>query len=264
LVVYIPILAALLALLTVGAMPAESRQSCVSCHNSHYADRGQCTDCHRGNPLSDRKNIAHYRLIGGLYAHFTIGETPAVKNGKRLMDQLACRRCHQSNGYGNQLASSLDMLIDSKPPSAIAESIRKPVTGMPDFLLEENGVTALVNAIFSASGSGIKRRGEQPMVRHFDKTATMQQDVFAVNCGACHRMLSVRKGLTGRGDAGPNLSGLLTRFYPASLGDGKRWTFAALQSWLKNPRQVKPNAVMKPVRLDSDQLKELKFIIGSE
>jgi mono/diheme cytochrome c family protein len=259
--VYISILATLLALLTVNVKSVESGQSCLACHSSHYAERGSCTDCHRGNPLTDRKNIAHTRLIAGSYAKFTLGNVAVVKEGRRLMEQMACRRCHQISGNGNQLAVSLNTLLDQKQPAVVADSIKRPVSGMPDFRLDDNQVTAVVNAIFSGSRMEKRTQSERPMVMHFDRSASGEQDVFTRNCGSCHRVLTSRKGLIGTGNIGPNLSGLLTRYYPPSFRTHEYWSVSALQSWLKNPRQVKPDALMKPVKLNLKQLNELSELL---
>lgn len=135
---------------------------------------------------------------------------------------------------------------------------------MPDFRLDDNQVTALVNAIFSGSRIESKAKNERPLVMHFDRSGSGEQDVFTRNCGACHRALTAGKGLLGTGNIGPNLSGLLTRYYPASFRKHEYWSFQALQSWLTNPRQAKPDTVMRPVRLDDKQLLDLTRMIGDE
>jgi len=254
----LPILAVLFGLLFVAAPAQSAGQSCLKCHAVHYAERGLCTGCHRGNPGSDRKNIAHHRLIEGRFSHFTLGNVAVVKEGNRLVDQLACRRCHRIAGRGNALAASLDTLIDTKMPKEVVDSIRRPVPGMPDFRLDEQQAGALVNAIFSGTRKDSIKGGERPLVRHFDKNSRSVEDVFGKNCGACHRMLTTRKGLIGAGDIGPNLSGLLSQYYPLTFKNGNKWTDTALQAWLKNPRHVLSNSTMRPVRLDEKQWRDLK------
>ncbi len=257
----LPILAVLLGLL-FGAAPAQcAGQSCLKCHAVHYGERGLCTDCHRGNPASDRKNIAHHRLIEGRFSHFTIGNAALVKEGNRLTDQLACRRCHWITGRGNALAASLDRLIDTKMPQDIVDSIMKPVQGMPDFRLNEQQAVAIINAVFSGSSKEPVKGGERPLVKHFDKNSRSGEDVFGKNCGACHRMLTARKGLIGAGDMGPNLSGLLTQYYPMNYRGRDRWSYAALRNWVKNPRTVLSNSTMRPVRLDEKQWRDLKLTL---
>ena len=258
-VTFLPILAILSGLLLFGTIPAQSAgQSCLKCHATHYAERGLCTDCHRGNPGSDRKNIAHHQLIAGRFSYFTLGNVAVVKEGNRLADQLACRRCHQVGGKGNRLAASLDTIMAVKQPDETVDSIRRPVQGMPDFGLDDQQAAALVNAIYYGSRKDSAKGGERPLVRHFDKNSRSGEDLFGRNCGACHRMLTARKGLVGSGDIGPNLSGLLSQYYPSTYRAKEKWNFAALQKWVKNPRFVLPNSTMRPIKLDEKQWRELK------
>lgn len=39
---------------------------------------------------------------------FTLGDEVLKRDGERLMEELACRRCHRSAGRGNALAANLD------------------------------------------------------------------------------------------------------------------------------------------------------------
>jgi cytochrome c2 len=257
----LPVLALFFGLLFI-ANPAHSKgQSCLKCHAVHYAEQGNCVDCHRGNPGSDRKNIAHYRLIEGRFAHYTLVKQNVVKEGNRLVDQMACRRCHQLGGSGNVLATSLDKIIDRKMPKEIAVAITSPVTGMPDFRLNEQQAAAVVNSIFSSSSKITGKGAEKPQVIHFDKNSRSGEDAFSSNCGACHRMLTARKGILGSGETGPNLSGLFSKFYPLTFRKESRWTDATLQAWLENPRLHIRDSIMRPVRLDEKQWRELKRIM---
>ena len=241
----------------------EPRPACLACHPVHYAKKGSCTGCHRGNAASSRRNIAHYLLIPGRYARFTLGEPAAVREGTRQLEQLACRRCHVSGGKGNRLAASLDGLLESKPADEIAGAIRFPALGMPDFMLDEARIANLVNTIFAGAQKTLKQERERPVTVHFQKSPRQSKDVFSDKCGACHRLLSADRGLLGVGEIGPNLSGLLSEFYPADAEGGKRWTRRRLQSWLENPRKIKANALMLPVRLDARQFEELSTVLGA-
>jgi len=238
-------------------LSAGAAQLCLGCHTAHYRDRGLCSDCHRGNPASDRKNIAHYRLIAGPYARFTLGADPVVEQGNRLLEQLACRRCHVSGGRGNRLATSLDSLVEAKVIEEIVAALNAPARGMPDFMLADSQVVALVNTLFAGSKKSLRRGSEQPLAVHFETTNQKRQDVFSLKCGACHRTLTQHWGLLGTGDIGPNLSGLLSEFYPAKF-DNKRWTIDGLRRWLRNPRQLRPYAAMRPIILDESQWRELE------
>jgi len=242
---------------------SETGQHCLNCHPAHYRDQGLCSDCHRGNPASDRKNIAHLRLIAGRYARFTRAADPALDLGNRLLDQLACRRCHQSGGRGNRLATSLDTLVAAKPVEEIVEAIKAPSRGMPDFRLTNDQIILLVNALLSGSFKNRHHGSEQPLAVHFEKTNLKRQDVFSQKCGPCHRLLTQRQGLLGVGEVAPNLSGLLSEFYPATFNN-KRWTVDGLLRWLRNPRQIRPVSVMRPIVLDEKLQRELETIIAAD
>jgi mono/diheme cytochrome c family protein len=253
----------LYCLIGAPASAAEPRPSCLACHPVHYADRGGCTGCHRGNPASARKNIAHHLLIAGKYASFTLGDTAVFRRGNLLLDQLGCRRCHQSGGRGNRFATSLDTLLRSKPAEEIARAIHSPAQGMPDFGLREGQISALVNAVIAGGVQAGKPGRERPLTVHFQKTAKESTDLFSRKCVACHRILAGKEGMLGMGEIGPNLSGLLSEFYPASFPGGRRWTPQRVRGWIENPRRFKTNALMQPVMLDDREFRELETLLGA-
>jgi mono/diheme cytochrome c family protein len=249
-------------LLTVPAVAAQTRQLCLACHPVHYAERGVCTACHRGNPASDRRNIAHQQLIAGRYASFTLGDSPSLRAGGRLIDQFACRRCHVIGGRGNRLSANLDQSMARKTPEAITASILQPVQNMPDFHLEEPRAVLLVNTLLAAAGRQEAASGVQRQVVHFDRMGTAGKDIFSKKCGSCHRALTVRLGGLGQGNAGPNLSGLLSPHYPLTFRDKGRWTERDLATWLKNPRSIRPMARMQPVLLTGPEFSDLVGLLS--
>ncbi|WP_054696500.1 hypothetical protein [Geotalea toluenoxydans] len=56
---------------------------------------------------------------------------------------------------------------------------------------------------------------------------------------------------------GPSLSGLFSEFYPATFAGKTRWREESLKRWLKNPRKVRPNALMPPVAVTAAELEQL-------
>jgi mono/diheme cytochrome c family protein len=238
----------------------QTRQLCLSCHTVHYADKAGCSLCHRGNPASERKNIAHAGLRPGKYSRFTLGNQVEIKEGERLMDRLACRRCHVSGGRGNPLAVSLDA-ASRKTGGELALSIRRPVTNMPDFRLNEDQITTLVNAVFAGS-QGRETNDSAPVRVHFNTSGKKNPDIFSTKCGSCHRILSQRLGAVGTGEIGPNLSGLFTRYYPQTFRKDEAWTAANLNLWLRNPQETRPWARMLPVTLTGAETKDLVSIIN--
>lgn len=238
-----------------------TRQLCLVCHPAHYAEKGGCSLCHRGNPASERKNIAHAGLLPGKYARFTLGDRAEAWEGERLVDRLACRRCHVSGGRGNILAVNLDAAAVRKTGGELALSIRNPVANMPDFRLNETQITTLVNAVFAGS-QGRKTDESAPVRVHFNTSGKKNPDIFSTKCGSCHRILSQRLGAVGTGEVGPNLSGLFTQYYPKTFRNGEAWTAQNLNTWLKNPRGIRPSARMLPVALTGAETKDLLSIIN--
>lgn len=178
------------------------------------------------------------------------------------MEQLACRRCHVSAGRGNRLATDLDASAGRKSPEELVTAIRTPARAMPDFRLPEQGLTAVVTAVLSGA-QGRRNVQGQPLVVHFDRSGDTNKDLFTRRCGGCHQALTPRLGGIGTGAIGPNLSGLLSPWYPASYGTGEHWTRTRLAHWLRNPRAVRPWALMRPVTLTGGEWGELEQILDT-
>lgn len=255
----------LTVLCIVVLLPAVGRAAprCLACHASHYADRGRCTDCHRGDERTDRKNIAHRDLIPAAYSYFSLPDSPAVRRGAERIEAFGCRRCHAWRGEGNALAVDLDDLWAVAQPRKIHESIATPAAFMPDFRFDETQIREIVNAVL-AEGSRKKRPAgaEVPVVVYFEDAGKGDDLLFPRVCGPCHRILSDDAGGLGGGAVGPNLSGLLTRHYPPTFGGRERWTRENLSKWLRNPRTVKPAALMPPIPLTADQIAELARLMA--
>lgn len=253
----------LITLLTAlaWAVPlAAAPQICLECHPAHYVQQGSCTSCHRGDPASRRKNIAHQQLVAGRFARYLLAEQPERAQGQRLIEQYACRRCHVIAGQGNRLAGSLDTAALQRSPQDLQRAIRWPAAGMPDFMISEPASVAVVTALLAGAQTA-PGASRLPQVVHFERDTQTRTDLFSRTCGACHRMLTQRRGMLGQGDVAPNLSGLLTRFYPSRYGDGLRWNEARLEQWLRNPRAVRRTAGMQPVLLTADERRQLLTVI---
>ncbi len=243
----------------MAAVPAwggQQLQLCLSCHPAHYADRGTCSGCHRGNPASERKNIAHAELRTGKFVRFTLADPTLKKDGEHLMDQLGCRRCHITDGRGNALASNLDGAAARRTVHELVLSIRQPVATMPKFGLDDARITMLINTIFAGSENRDMDKSA-PVKVHFNNSGNKSEDIFSKKCGSCHRLVTGHLGALCSGDIGPNLSGLLSPYYPKSFKNGEVWTTRNLSDWLKNPRDSKPWSRMLPVVLTEREMAEL-------
>jgi len=249
--------------LLTSAARAAAAPKCLQCHASHYAQLGTCTGCHRGDGRSDRTAIAHRDLIRAKYSWFAIAGATPVQRGEKLVESFTCRRCHILAGKGNRLAGNLDRLALNNAPGKIRDAIHTPALFMPDFRCDERQLTDLVNAILAGAAKGRPATGETPQVVHFADPKRRTENIFEKKCGACHKLLTETRGALGKGDIGPNLSGLLTDFYPATLKYNARWHAAALKKWLKNPRKLRDVTPMQPVPLKKDEFDQLVATLNS-
>jgi cytochrome c2 len=250
------ILALLFVALLCTSAEAEA-PGCLGCHPAHYAERGKCVSCHRGEYRTDRRRVAHDGLIPGRFAWFTIEGSEPVARGKKLLETFACRRCHTTGGKGNRLAADLDGLLVTREPREIARAIGLPVQYMPDFRLAERETTDLVNAVLAGGSPVAGKKRETPLVVHFEDERQQEENPFVKHCGPCHKALSEGHGGLGKGTIAPNLSGLFTGFYPATFRDREPWSAEKLQKWLENPRRLRANARMQPVPLKDGDFERL-------
>jgi len=246
-----------------GLIHAEE-QACLECHPGHYSESGSCTDCHLGRADTIRKEIAHDRILTARFSAFTLPDSPVVKRGKKLMEQMACRRCHISGGKGNKYAANLDWSPQNSTAEELLNAVREPALFMPDFHFSEAQVVQLVNVIYANSRETGQPEEEIPVLIHFEAPQPGEKSVFEKECGSCHRMLTKHKGGLGGSYMGPNLSGLLTEFYPKTYPEEKAWTVQRLKDWLTNPRKPLKNARMAPVNLNDKDWQQLQvgFIDG--
>jgi cytochrome c2 len=237
---------------------------CLKCHESHYEGKGACIDCHRGNPGTDRILIAHHDLISAKYAHFTMEGSPVLQRGRALVTISGCRRCHVIGAKGNPLATNLDRVFGAGRPQKLFDAIKTPVLFMPNFCFKETHIVELVNAILAEAARAEPEAGEIPLVIHFEDEEQAEESIFGKHCGSCHKVLTTRFGGLGKGDIGPNLSGLFSEHYPKTHGDKELWSSKSLRNWLENPRQIRKNTQMPPVKLTSDEFSGLLEIFGAQ
>ncbi len=232
--------------------------SCLQCHSVHYASLGNCVSCHRGDPRSSRPAVSHRNLIPGRFSHYALPESPVTEKGSQHLKTAGCRRCHLIAGKGNRLAADLDTTLREAPVSEVFEAIRQPAFLMPDFRFTAPQTIELVNALLAAARQSILPAEEVPRLIHFiGDREKERENTFSRHCGECHRMMSPILGGAGRGKIGPNLSGLFTEFYPGFSYNRKRWTGKILRKWLQNPRNLRPEARMPPVKLQKQELNSL-------
>ncbi len=249
------LLTALLVLALAGWAGAASKRpaagSCGGCHTAHRADQGSCAVCHRGDPLALRKEIAHQRLLSGRAADHARADAPAVAEGRRLVERLACRRCHVVGGSGNRLATELDRVAWERDQRELQRSIASPVENMPLFGLDGGQTDSVIALLLHGADP---QHAEAAYRVRFADAGAKGDSTFGSRCGGCHRALTP-SGPVGGASAGPNLSGLLSPFYPVPAND--EWTEGKLGKWLENPRAARALAAMRPVRLEHGEVQRL-------
>jgi cytochrome c2 len=246
-----------IALLATGCLKpprdAASVPACGGCHEPHYTAQGRCEECHRGDPAATRQELAHAWLLTGGAAEHALPDGPVVREGRQLVERLACRRCHTIAGEGNRLSTELDAVVWKREQAQLALSITQPVENMPDFGLEPRQIEAVIAYLLSA---GSRDKPLDSYRVHFERAGADRTSVFEDKCGGCHRFLSPQ-GARGRGSAGPNLSGLFTPLYPRTAEGDRPWTAQALADWVKNPRHVRRTTTMPPLALSEDELRRV-------
>jgi len=255
----------ILTLLPVPGSGAQAgRAGCLQCHKPHYLKSGSCVSCHRGDERSDRLAIAHRDLVRGRFSWFALPGSPALQRGARLLDQSACRRCHTLAGKGNRLAINLDRLPANTSPGKIFDSIRSQALFMPNFRFDDRQATDLVNVVLAGALHAKPAGGEAPQVVHFEKLQRHRENIFEKRCGPCHKVLTKASGPFGKGEIGPNLSGLLTEYYPRTWKNNDRWTAENVKKWLENPRAIREYSQMQPVPLKKDEMDQLLAILSTQ
>jgi cytochrome c2 len=240
---------------------ASPRVRCLGCHPAPHGKRGGCVGCHRGNPGTDRRDLAHAGFLPAEYVRFTLPGEPIVEAGRRLLDRSGCRRCHVSGGEGNRLAADLDAAFPARP-ARLREALLAPAVHMPDFRFDEPSVRALLNAVYANGASRVAFRPggrAAPLKVHFDAGARGSRPgkhPFDALCGGCHRAIAGDGSGRGTGASGPNLSGLFTRHYPGRAPDGASWDPGRLARWAANPRALRPGALMPPVAATPRDIRE--------
>lgn len=256
-----------------GGATADRGPRCLACHAPHPQKLAgaSCQDCHRGDPGAEREALAHARLLTGRVAEHRLPDSPALRDGRQLVETLACRRCHTIAGEGNRLASDLDGLVWQREQEELVRSIRQPVEFMPRFGLDRDQAEAIV-AFLLRSGSPDRRRSAYRVLFGRETApaaggagrsgAVAEASPFEKHCGGCHRALGPL-GAAGTGDAGPNLSGLFTPFYPPTAPGERAWTRELLAEWLRNPRGLRPATTMLPVSLKAEELAQVVDRLGA-
>lgn len=235
--------------------------SCLGCHPVHHAGVGTCSACHRGDPRSRRKEIAHHDLVAARFAHFGVEGSPVTASGWRAIEVMGCRRCHVTGGKGNRYASDLDQVASRARPDELRVALAKPAIFMPQFALAEGAAAHVVSAVLAGGARAPAAGGEAPTVVHFE-TRARSEHAFEKRCGGCHRALTAERAGLGAGAVAPNLSGLLTPFYPFPFREGEPWSPARLREWIDNPRKVRPAVGMPPLKITDEERRQVEATLS--
>ncbi len=132
-------------------------------------------------------------------------------------------------------------------------SITEPVENMPVFAFERGQAEAVVAFLLNSARPDA---AEETYRVQFTREAARARSVFEEKCGGCHRRLTPL-GPEGSGKEGPNLSGLLTSFYPKTAPGNQAWSREALAAWVANPRAFRPNTLMLPVSMSREDIQQI-------
>jgi len=233
--------------------------ACGQCHQPHYSGYGDCSVCHRGEIRSSRENVAHSGLITAKFAAFYT-DKKAVSEGDKLAYESACRRCHRIGAEGEGAAADLNASAAKNTGEYLYDKIKNVNEYMPDFRFSDVERRKIILYLLNESSKGSKKASE-PYVAYITSSG---KGAFEKNCGGCHRMLTRKGGGRGTGSEAANLSGLFSVHFRSQVlpANEKQWTEKRLAEWIRNPRSIKKNSVMPPVRVDdvniSQVIKELK------
>jgi hypothetical protein len=251
-------LAGLLGAILAFVSRGREATTCGGCHEPHYEKEGTCVGCHRGRPDTDRKELGHHRLLRGAAAAWGMPGALAVEEGARLRESSGCRRCHVSGGEGNAFAIALDDVVWKRDQAELRASILEPVSTMPDFGFTGGQADRMIAVLLRDARQ--RPAVERYLVR-FRQGPPARPHPFERLCGPCHRALTAG-GPMGVGASAADLSGLLTRHYPA--GDGRRWDRARLERWLRNPRAERAQAIMPPVTVGAGELDAIVDVLSAQ
>lgn len=227
--------------------------NCIKCHSSHYEEIADCTTCHRGIDSTSRKNIAHFNLITGKFADFLFNSKD-ISDAKRIIEDAGCRRCHLIAEKGNHLARDLYFTGKNREGEYISKMIKEPNEYMPNFNFDNATVVKIAKFIIF---DGTVRRESKisPYPVYLDSE---EKNIFSEKCGRCHKALLKGIGPAGKGDIGPNLSGIFTDYYkPFTFEKDRKFDENLLKKWLKNPRSINKNTTMPIINLSDSELKDL-------
>jgi len=242
----------------------QAKELCLNCHKSHYSSAGGCSSCHRGNPATARKSLAHAGFVTGKYARVMVAAPAEQAEWSRRIDQYGCKRCHITGGVGNRLAVDLDNATRQRSPDELARAIRNPVRAMPDFRFREERIDTAVNALLAAATKTERSSRAERQLVNFDAAGGTKADIFSKKCGGCHKALTAGLGSLGTGETAPNLSGIFSRYYPGKSFQDARWSREGLEKWIRNPRRLKKEAVMQPVETTATEFSEIVRILSLE
>ncbi len=132
-------------------------------------------------------------------------------------------------------------------------SITEPVENMPVFAFDRGQAEAVVAFLLNSARPD---PAEETYRVQFTREAVRARSVFEEKCGGCHRRLTPL-GPEGSQKDGPNLSGLLTSFYPKTAPGNQAWSREALAAWIANPRAFRPGTLMPPVSMTKDEIQQI-------
>ncbi len=238
-----------------------------------------CVMCHRGQGGATTVEEAHSStkaweepILPARYLEASCGQchlqpltgTPKLDQGRQLLSQYGCVRCHtikMPDGVtmtGTDDPPSLAHIAEKTTREWIAAWLKNPQAyagsaTMPNFQLADQDIRDISAFLISQSTPYLSGKQAESAASH-DEPAASQEGASLYGesfCASCHAMQNASGILVG-GNVGPELTRIGSKVKP-------QW----LAEWLRNPRTYDPDTAMPHYRLDAKQIRLLtRFLLS--
>ena len=241
-----------------------------------------CVICHHGQGAATTVQEAHYStraweqpILPARYVESscgqchmdTLGGTPQLSLGRRLLARYGCAHCHAITQPDGTLVAPVD-----EPPSLehVAEKttrewlcawIKNPQTyaasaTMPNYRFSDQEAADIATFLVAQSTPSENSNAPLPKSVSFSKGSDPLQEGTSVYgtlfCASCHAIQNVAGNLVG-GDMAPELTRVGSKVNP-------EW----LQRWLRAPQGYDPKTRMPRYRFDEKQVTLLSNFLLSK
>lgn len=182
--------------------------------------------------------------------------TESVIRGKHLWDVNNCMGCHTLMGEGAYYAPELTKVYDRRGATFIKSMLTDPEAMYPgqrkmvkyDFTEQQKeDMVAFLKWVGEMDLNGFPAEPELNPVKSFAQGIEAPPEIFKQMCTACHSLAG------SGGTVGPALDGV-----------GSKYEKDYLETWLKNPQEVKPGTTMPQLPLSAEDLTSLVEFLSNQ